>query len=329
MGLPHETRGLKYCLSLANPLIWRRTMSNPIRNSLFSYAPLSTAPSSPQPRQNSFQQVAAQTQQAQMTLVTDEGDIVTLSRSGTQAQAISTAWNNTPVSYGQQYTIAGLNTDSLSVAVRGDLNEEELADIKRLVDDLVDIATNFFSGNINAEDAVLAGTTALDDTGSISQLSAIFSYTAVSSSRLTESHPVPVLNPGMVNRFEKVYESAAMEQSGTHEYTDLLRAQWEQINKFLTNKFLDQTSEEKSEPAAQQPPPEKPAMAPSRQMVEQIQDTIIRHPRLSPFALALADRAVDNAANRAPGQVQREMVHMRNQLRTSLFREFTDWLLPA
>lgn len=138
-------------------------MSDPIRNSLFSYAPFSATPSSTQTKQSSFQQVAAQAQQAQITLVTDEGDIVTLSRSGVQAQAVSTAQPNTPVGYGQQYTIASLNIDSLSVAVQGDLSEEELADIKRLVGDLVDIATNFFSGSINAADAVLAGTTALND----------------------------------------------------------------------------------------------------------------------------------------------------------------------
>ena len=65
-------------------------MSNPIRDSLCSN------PYQALPRQNpsrtsqtSFQQAAIQAQQAQISFVTDEGDVVTLSHSHSQSYAIS------------------------------------------------------------------------------------------------------------------------------------------------------------------------------------------------------------------------------------------------
>lgn len=301
-------------------------MTNPIRNGLPlpSYMPYLTTPAAYETKQSSFQQTALQAQETNITLVTNEGDIVTLSRSTAQLNDISVAQRSTAIGSGQQYTIASLNADSLSVGIQGDLNEEELADIKKLVDDLVGIAGNFFSGKTNASETVMAGTMALSDMGSVSQLSANFSYTAAISSRLTEDHPVPTLNPEAIKRFEEKYELAALERPSTLQYGDMVRAQWEQITE-----FLDHAHEERSKQIEQQSHLPKTDTETTKKMLARIKETVAQHPRISPFSLALADRAIDKAAEIPPGQTQKDIAHISNQLKNSIFREFTDWLLPS
>lgn len=299
-------------------------MTDPIHPSLPSYMPnLATPASSYKTRQSSFQQTALQAQETQITLVTNEGDIVTLSRSTAQSNSISATQSITSTGNGQHYTIASLKADSLSIGIQGDLNEEELTDIKNLVDDLVSIASNFFSGKANASDTVLAGAMALSDMGSVSQLSASFSYTAAISNQLT-AHPVPAFNPETASLIEQEHELAALERSSTLQYGDILRAQWEQITE-----FLDHAHEARSEQVDQQTQLAKTDTDTTQKMLDRIKKTMIKHPRTSPFSLALAEKAIEKAAKLPPGQMQSDMVHMRNKLQTSLFKEFTDWMLPA
>lgn len=300
-------------------------MTDSIRNTLPSYMPnLATPTASYKSRQSSFQQAALQAQETNITLVTNEGDIVTLSRSTTQSTSISANQTITPVGNGQHYTIASLKADSLSVGIQGDLNEEELEDIKELVDDLVNIASNFFSGKANASDTVLAGAMALSDMGSVSQLSASFSYTAAISSQITEYHPVPAFSPETANLIEQGHELETLQRSSPLQYGDTLRAQWEQITE-----FLDHAPERRSEHTEQQTRlPNTDIADATQEMLERIKEIVAQHPRISPFSLALADRAIEKAAIPAD-QAQKDIAHISNQLKNSLFREFTDWLLPS
>lgn len=324
-------------------------MTDPIRNGLPSYMPTLAAPvSSYKTRQNSFQQTSIQAQETHITLVTKEGDIVTLSRSTAQSNSISATHINTPIGNGQYYTIASLSADSLSVGVQGDLNEEELADIKNLVDDLTHIASDFFSGKASASDTVLAGAMTLSDMGSVSQLSASFSYTAAISSQLAEAHPVPVFDPGPDSLTAQKDELAALQESSALEYGDILRSQWQQITEFLDRDDEDEHQAQLT----------KADTDTTQKMMNRIKETITQHPRLSPFALALADKAVDKAANHKPdnqqqdrahlskkldkthktidktrnhrsNKIHRDIAHLSNTLKRKLFREFTNWLLPA
>jgi len=297
-------------------------MSNPIRDSLCSN-PYHALPKQTPSRtsQTSFQQAAIQAQQAQISFVTDEGDVVTLSHSHSQSYAISASQNATPVSFGQNFTLANLDAENLSFSVQGDLSDEELADIKELMGNLIDIATNFFNGQT---DAAMTGAMNLGDMGSISQLSATFSYvTAVStqaSAQVSNGHPLPTFGDGLSNLLEEFQKQLAADGAVDNQYDDMLRAQWQQILD-----MLDHTDEVESAQESSQAVTPQSAADTAHQMVQRIKDTITEHPKLSPFATAFADKAIKSAFDHShhKGMADKSMDHMRRDVHKKL----SDWMV--
>ncbi|MCZ6876085.1 MAG: hypothetical protein O7G88_21575 [bacterium] len=130
-----------------------------------------------QPRSTMHTESAAQLKtstRAKMdfTLTTAEGDKVTLS-----AKSVSRIAYTTYDAQGRLHGMPDIHAESLSVRARqevtvmveGDLNAEELADIEKLFDRLLNIATDFFTGDL---DQALDGTLAIDDLGSIASFGA-------------------------------------------------------------------------------------------------------------------------------------------------------------
>ena len=297
-------------------------MSNPIRDSLYSYYPVLPQSNPAASRQSSFQQATVQAQQSQISLVTEEGDVVTLSHSQSQAQAITASQGVTPVSFGQSFTLASLDTENVAFSVQGDLSEEEQADIEDLVDDLFDIANDFFNGQMGA---AMAGAMNLGDMGSVSELSATFSYVAAVSTQVTNSHPMPALGPSPFSLMEEFHEIAEEDDLPENQYVDLLRGQWEQIEEILDHAQEVREEHEANQPVESHEPLEyQTADDAAHDMVERIKDTIAEHPRLSPFASAFADKAIENALD---SKEQKELIKSANQLRKDIRKELSDWLV--
>jgi hypothetical protein len=90
---------------------------------------------------------------ADLTVVTDEGDTVTLSASSA-LQASHTTYDARGRVQGQRFAAHAANqeftfADDVAFAVQGDLNAEELADIRSLVGNIEELATDFFSGDFD------------------------------------------------------------------------------------------------------------------------------------------------------------------------------------
>lgn len=295
-------------------------MSNPIRDSLHSYHSVLPRPTASPARQTSFQQAAIQAQQAQISFVTDEGDVVTLSHAQSQAQAISATQQLTPVGFGQNFTLASLNIENFALSVQGDLSEEELADIKNLMEDLTDIATDFFNGELGA---AMVGAMSLGDMGSISELAATFSYTAAvstqASANMAHGHPLPIFDPSAFNLADELDDEMEAEELVGNQYVDMLQAQWQQVVE-----MLDKAHEVREEQEAVQPAEPQTATDTAQKMMERIKDTVTEHPRLSPFAGAFADKAIKDAMDLSE---HKEMIKSANQLRKDIHKELRDWLV--
>ncbi len=295
-------------------------MSNPIRDSLCSYHSALPKQSLSRASNTTFQQAALEAQQAQILFVTDEGDVVTLSHSQSQSYAISASQRTTPVSFGQNFTLASLDVENLTFSVQGDLSDEELADIEELMGDLMDIATNFFNGQL---DAAMAGAINLGDMGSISKLSATFSYVAAvstqASSQMSATHPLPTFGAEPYNLLEEFQKQTAANDSVDNQYADMLRAQWQQILEMLDHADEVDEAQESSQPDVVQTTADT-----AHQMVQRIKDTITEHPRLSPFAMAFADKAIESALDHPH---HNEMLKSAEHLRKDIHKELSDWMV--
>ena len=84
----------------------------------------------------SYSEAMSQRSQADISFTTAEGDVVTLSNYQEQAYTLASEKWASPLQQGMNFTASTLNVDAFSFSVQGDLNEEELADIQNLMDDL-------------------------------------------------------------------------------------------------------------------------------------------------------------------------------------------------
>jgi hypothetical protein len=274
-----------------------------------------------------FAQTLAETQSSWLSLTTAEGDRVTLSDLSMSYQQTQGVGWVTPASSGMNVSSSSMTAEAMGFSVQGDLNAQELADINRLVGELTSIASSFFSGDY--EDAM---TKAMDfgdlGLGSVSSLAAAFSSQTVTETRITSQASQSSL-PAMAD-LEDLYRQLEADRTEARDYAALLEARWQQILKALDEKKkeeLDGLFARRMEPvpvAAQDldagavapASPEEPPAVPrkaeatdlpavpaseqaARQMLARLEQLFADHPKVTPFANALAAAAMEKAASRA------------------------------
>ncbi|RJX27017.1 MAG: hypothetical protein C4531_14550 [Desulfurivibrio sp.] len=297
-------------------------MTSPIQQN--NAAPYHQAPrlSSPglQKDYQSYSEAMSQRSQADISFTTAEGDVVTLSNYQEQAYALASEKWASPLQQGMNFTTSALSVDAFSFSVQGDLSEEELADIQNLMNDLTSIAEHFFSGNLAAamDQAMNIG-----DMGSISQLSASFSYQASwsASSQITDYHPVPAsadLGDSLADIFAELPEIAEEAHTEEMKYAEMLQAQWQQIKEFLETKNAEPQA------AADAVLPRQDEHVPAaRRMMNRVQETVAKHPRLAPFGPSLVHEAI---AGKTEGMEHPALSSRKNMLKDNFLQEFSNWL---
>lgn len=266
----------------------------------------------------SLNQLSARQKKTIISLTTAEGDKVTLSSNSAAALAISSQSNNNSLTTGQTFSVAAMHQEELTFSVQGDLNDEELADIAALYNDLANIASSFYSGDYAG---AMTGAMSIGDMGSISQLNASFSYQEISASQLTSHHVMPTATAADLQQaFADLPTTKLFPRAPGNDPKDVLKAQWQQIENFL--------DQQEQQPPATIPPTENQATAkedknPAQQMIDHLDDLISSHPRLAPFALPLAHRAIEQEASSRPNPLQsKQSLPIKN----ALLHEFQRWL---
>lgn len=257
-----------------------------------------------------------ETRSAAISITTDEGDIVTLSSTGRQeADFALDYWRDDSGSL-MNFTAASLKSSSFDLSVQGDLNEEELKDIAGLMENLNNIAGDFFSGNL---DEALAGALNLGDMGSLANLSATFSHSlAMSSSLLTENHPLPAFSAQakeMVDDFKELLKNDDQDIS----QAEMMRAQWRQIKDFIEE--IQQDEGLRPERAAARAPGHH---GPADKMMEKINNFAAHRPHLAAFAAPLAHEAVNRAADQYPSF---QSSTLRDRLNHDIMGKINDWMM--
>ena len=267
-------------------------------------------------KSESYQQTSADKKSADITILTDEGDVVVLSVVGVRAHALSTEKISSPGMSKESFVVSQLVFDKFQVSVQGDINKEELADIKSLMGDLTMIADDFFHGRM---DEAVQGAADIGDMGSLAQLSATFSRTALVSSRLTEFHSMPTADSDAISRLNDLKKAAR--EADAMQYASMLKAQWEQIKE-----FLDKTPESAPGPQKSNPVTRRHDLSAPEHMMGRIKKTVAKHPRISPFILPLANRAIDESMlnSENPGTPR-----MKQALWTNFLKSYDKWLIPA
>lgn len=283
---------------------------------------------------STFEQALARTQSTSFSLTTAEGDLVTLSslsQNYQYTQAIG--WFN-PASSGVNYAGSSTSAEAMGISVQGDLNEQELADITRLVGELTSIASSFFSGDY--ESAMIKAMDFGDiPMGSVSALSATFSRQTVTQTRITSHSPLPAMAD-----LKGIYDTLGTNTSGEPDYATVLEARWQQILKALDEmkaQEMDGLFARRMDPkplpatgmAAE--PHALPAMPPeehaARQMVSHMGQLLTDHPKLTPFAKALGATAMDTAA-RHTEQGLPDTARALGDLKTAFLTQLHQWFLP-
>lgn len=289
---------------------------------------------------STFEQTLTQVQSTSFSLTTEEGDQVTLSglsQNYQYTQAIG--WFN-PASSGVNYTSSSTSAKAMGITVQGDLNEQELADITRLVTELTSIASTFFSG-----DQAGAITKAMDfgqmSMGSVSSLAASFSRQTVTQTRLTSHSPLPAMEDLKDLKLKELYDTLGNSMNGKPDYATMLEARWQQILKVLDEmkaKEMDGLFARRMShiplpvagvnaetPALPAVPPEERA---AREMMSRMEQLLTDHPKLTPFAKALGAISMDTAARQAePGLP--DTARALGDLKNAFLNQLHQWFLPS
>lgn len=264
-------------------------MTHAIDRNPFSPANLQPLASPFRAGQETFQQISAGSRTAHISLQTAEGDIVTFSGLFENYQAMEARSVFSRGSSLQEATLLQQGRESLAVSVQGDLNEEELADVVRLLNDLTAIASSFFAGD---HETAMTAAMNLGEMGSVSRLSATFSQQTSLHSRLVGTHPMPASLEDFGEQLRRQIPLTAENNAGeVQDYGELLRARWQQILTALEN------AAEESLPA---PTPEPSRQKTASQMLQRLEQTMGHHPGLGAFAGPLATKAMTRAAALQP-----------------------------
>jgi len=261
------------------------------------------------------QQAALQTRGADISLTTAEGDRVTLSQSFASMQTAGYRAISDGNGQQRQMQASTMRIDTFSLAVEGELNDQELADIKALINDLSDIGRDFFKGQT---DKALDGALALGDTGTIREFSATFSYTSAVAVRHMESHPIPALDRETMQSFPKPEAQETDPAAELPAFAEIMQARWQEIWQLLTD--IKPADEEAPAPRpSNDPPPDVTTTA--QAMMDRAAATIAEHPALAPLVEPMAHRVIANQQAANPGTAGQA-----NRLANEFSRTFANWL---
>ena len=141
-------------------------------------------------------------------IITSEGDKITFSsKSKTNAEYIS--YDSRGILTGSGSTVSSkmyslISTQKVSISVEGDLNDQEIADIQNLLQQVEDIFTGFITGDENA-DATQMPLLSMDSFGSLSFLDADLKF----------SQKIRMIDSAFTEKIEKIDPKSDSEKSGS------------------------------------------------------------------------------------------------------------------
>jgi hypothetical protein len=320
----------------------------------YNYPKLYQPPPNSNIDQASYRQATAMSRESDISITTAQGDTVAFSQDFFSGAAFSLFAEKSANASMQTFTAASLTVESMGLEIQGDLNAEELSDIKRLFMDLHKIAKDFFQGDVQG--AIKEALELNKHMDTITEFNASFTQTTVSSYS-QNYHYLPNVSADFAEGFMEMAENKHIEDI----ISKILRSQWQQIAEILG--FNKGNEKEPAKPAAvdnailagnlpQQPAaqanednktaakdnyseqsspdsqsPKRSNAAPGKHaqmMMDKLVETLERHPRLSPFALPLADKAIDkgSAANANNSGTSPFAAVLKN----NFIKEFDDWL---
>lgn len=290
-------------------------MTNSITNYLPSFNPYNQPANGY--RSESFQQAAEKQKDSQISITTDEGDVVTISSSYAMAMGFSASEELAPGMWNQSYTAMSLESSTFNMTIKGDLSEEELQDIKHLLQDLKKIAKAFFHGDTQG---AMKKALNIGDMGSVAQLSASFSY----SEQISTTHSVATYHPlpsgDMAAAFKDLQEIIGEDSFKDFNFADILKARWQQMLE-----TFDSDDEEDTVIDAMKTADEENNIPVAEQMLKRVRETIEKQPQLSPFVVPVANQAIDEAASsvsKTKGQdVNPEKLHK------DFLKQWKKWML--
>ncbi|MFH7319441.1 hypothetical protein ACHHRT_02390 [Desulfurivibrio sp. D14AmB] len=271
----------------------------------------------------SYQQAVLLARQSSISLTTAEGDRVSISADWSSATKLGTGQVQRGGALLNAYSLSNLETQSYSLSVEGDLNTEELRDIERLMEQLTGIAYDFFNGDL---ERALEGALNLGELGSIRELSATFLQASYSSQQLISRGPRAVGHLPSSTGGQAAPPDQLPTASRVYRYHDIIQAQWQQLKEWFEAETAG-TGQSSLPPASDGS--KEGGHAPSARMVAALEETMGRHPRLTPLSRALAERAMERAAELFTREHQgnpplpRSMAELRHNLGQRLDR----WLL--
>lgn len=287
-----------------------------MKTALDSYLPPQALPQAStlaKTNQFSHERYQAQSQEVSISLTTQEGDKITISQNAS-SERIKAKYNN---GEGMSKIESNMASYNMSFTVEGDLNEQELADLSNLLQDLSGIADSFFKGHM---DKAVSGALGIGDMGSINQLEATFTRTSVLANYMTSSHPLPSFDE-YKNDFllEDFYHKDHHSKAKGPSLVDSMAAQWRQ--------FVEALPEQKT--ADIQPPTFPPASSAElvgKQMFERAKETMNTHPRLTPLMPSITDLSIEQLLQKygyAPGNSKQ----ISQEINKSFTNELNNWLL--
>jgi len=254
----------------------------------------------------------SQTQDVSISLTTDEGDLITI-RQSAMAEHMNAKYKD---GEGLRKIDARLSASSMSFEVQGDLNEEELADLSKLLNNLSGIASDFFKGNMNK---AIEGAMNIGDMGSFNSLEATFSRTSVLASYLEVPHPLPSFGRYQDDPLLHEAQDQPAKANGSS-MMSALTAQWQQFINSLSDQeeatIISQAGDSSVNSASDA----------GKKMFERAKDTMLEHPRLTPLMPSVADLAVDQAI-RQHGPRHYNANQWAQDISNSFNKELNSWLL--
>ena len=233
--------------------------------------------------------IALQYQQAEISITTKEGDRISISNNFFSRQKIGfQGYGDGQKLFAAQATIG--KNDFLQV--QGDLSPEELADLGKLLDDLSQIAGDFFDGNLKG---AAVGVMNLGDMGSLAKLDAPFTNTLSLATALADYHPLPASTADLFSNLLADDKDKPPTRPNKDELSvgDHLLAQWRQFLNYLEN----QTAKTGDETAGHDNSSAKASDIKNigQAMLTRVRNTLQGHPRLSPLVPAVSNLALNNA----------------------------------
>ena len=240
-----------------------------------------------------------------MSFTTKEGDIISINQNS-QASAGS-LFSGIEAARIEELQIT--HTSEFSIGIQGHLNDQELADLARLLEDLSGIAKSFFNGNLSE---AVTGALNIGDMGSIAELDASFSQTSIFRQFMSGSHPVPPLENTLAafdkNKFEP-----------DHQPPQPTISPWQQLLEFLYENDPFINNDNKDDKSNNDP------QATAQSMFAKTKETLTDNPRLSPLIPTLSELATLHALNSFPKTSQAE--ELQRQVNSHFAQEMRDWLI--